>query len=81
MDLGEGSSIKMFEIDFDKVNTLEDVINILKGIQITFSGNYLEDAPELIPYSKEITDWVDDDEEDDDEDDEFLDDYDEDEEL
>lgn len=50
----ELSDIYLYEIDFDKVKTLEDVINILKGMDIGFSENYLGDHPELIKYIKRI---------------------------
>lgn len=49
------NSWKQYEIDFDKVKTLDDVILILKGLKITVvnpEGNGLD---ELIPYLKEIT--------------------------
>ena len=31
---------KIYEFDFDKIKTVEDVIELLKGLQITFSENY-----------------------------------------
>lgn len=46
---------QLYEIDFDKVNTLEDVKNILDGLRIQFT----ELAPawdELQPYLKPIED-------------------------
>lgn len=44
--------IKRYVIDYDKVKTLEDVIFILRNMDIGFYGNYLEEHPELKPYVK-----------------------------
>lgn len=31
---------KIYEFDFDKIKTVEQVIEVLKGLQISFSENY-----------------------------------------
>ena len=31
---------KMYEFDFDKIKTVEQVIELLKGLQISFSENF-----------------------------------------
>lgn len=44
---------KLYEIDFDKVNGLEDLKAVIKGLRIIFN----ESAPawdELQPYLKEL---------------------------
>ena len=44
---------KLYEIDFDKVNTLEDLKAVIKGLRIIFN----ESAPawdELQPYLKPL---------------------------
>jgi len=33
-------AVKIYEFDFDKIAKVEDVIEVLKGLQITFSENY-----------------------------------------
>jgi hypothetical protein len=32
---------KMYEFDFDKIKTVENVIDVLKGLQISFSENFV----------------------------------------
>jgi len=31
---------KIYEFDFDKIKTVDDVIEVIKGLQISFSENY-----------------------------------------
>ena len=31
---------KIYEFDYDKIKTVEDVIELLKGLQLSFSENY-----------------------------------------
>jgi hypothetical protein len=45
---------KAYEIDFDKVKTLEDVIGILKTLNIRFCGvEYVKDIRHLVREVKE----------------------------
>jgi hypothetical protein len=41
---------KMYEFDFDKINTLVDVIDVLKVLQISFTENFvgIEEVKHLI---------------------------------
>ena len=41
---------KMYEFDFDKIKTIVDVIDVLKGLMISFSENYvwIEEVRHLI---------------------------------
>lgn len=49
------NNYKQYEIDFDKVKTLDDVILILKGLEITVVNPEENELDEIIPYLKEIT--------------------------
>ena len=49
--------VRKYEIDLDRVRTLDDVVAILKGLQITV---HIEQPPTpqwaaMLPYLKEIT--------------------------
>ena len=44
---------KEYEIDYSKIKTVEDVVNIIKGFKIRVYDNY-ENFSELLPYIKEI---------------------------
>lgn len=47
------ASWQVYEIDFDKVTTLSDVIAVLRGLQITVTINeHNSDRMPLIPYLK-----------------------------
>lgn len=48
-DLRFSTTAKRYEIDYSKVKTVEDVINILKGLDIMVYDNY-EKFEELKPY-------------------------------
>jgi|688.fasta_scaffold513398_2 hypothetical protein len=41
---------QMYEFDFDKIKTMVDVIDVLKGLQISFSENFvgIEEVRHLI---------------------------------
>jgi hypothetical protein len=55
MELTTNNEQKLYEIDFDKVSTLEDLKAVIKGLRIIFN----ESAPawdELEPYLKELED-------------------------
>ena len=47
-DEHNNEKIPHFEIDFEKVKTLDDVIKILKALNITFAGMYPETLKEYI---------------------------------
>jgi len=46
---------KIYEFDFDKIKTVEDVIELLKGLQISFSENYkgIENIRHIIKEKKD----------------------------
>ena len=51
----------MYEFDFDKIKTVEDVIEVLKGLQISFSENFagIEQVRHLIKEKNvEQPQWV-----------------------
>ena len=43
-----------YELDFDKIKTVEDVIRIIKGLRISFTGQYpaFEELKDLIKEVK-----------------------------
>lgn len=41
-----------YDIDFNKVRDIGDVINILKGMKLGFTSEYLKLNPSLQPYVK-----------------------------
>lgn len=45
--------VKLYEVDFDKVNNLNDVINILKGMNIKYYSHEEDISEVLKPYLKE----------------------------
>ena len=44
---------KKYEIDWDKVQTLEEMKTVLKAIKIGFGEEYADSIPELKPLLKE----------------------------
>jgi hypothetical protein len=44
---------KRYKIDWDKVQTLEEMKTVLKAIQIGFGEEYADSIPELKPLLKE----------------------------
>lgn len=52
---------KMYEFDFDKIKTVENIIDVLKGLQISFSENFagIEQVRHLIKEKNvEHPQWV-----------------------
>ena len=57
----ELKSVKVYEFDFDKIKTVDDVIDVLKGLKISFSENYvgIEEVRHLIKEKNaEQPQWV-----------------------
>ena len=57
----ELKSVKVYEFDFDKIKTVADVIDVLKGLKISFSENYvgIEEVRHLIKEKNAVQpQWV-----------------------